>query len=142
MSVDYVRGLFEGMGYSPASITLEATPNGAGNNIYVTKVGSTYPNVYIEFSAHLDAVSPGGSDNASGSTAVIELARVLKDYLNRYPMRFILWSAEEYDAARGAYYGSNSMSNKPWRVANKSRLDWSWIILGGQTQMIQLAIRM
>ncbi|MBE7551495.1 MAG: M28 family peptidase [Anaerolineales bacterium] len=64
------------MGYSPASITMEELPGGAGHNVYVTKVGSTYPNVYIEFSAHMDTVtsSPGGSDNASSSATVIELA--------------------------------------------------------------------
>ena len=109
MSSEDVKGLFEGMGYLPTSITMEAVPEGAGHNVYVTKVGSTYPNVYIEFSAHLDTINgtPGGNDNASGSTAVIELARVLKDYPNRYSMRFILWVAEEYDFSRGvAYYGS------------------------------------
>jgi hypothetical protein len=109
MSADYVKGRFEAMGYAPTSITMETVPGGAGHNVYVTKVGSTYPNVYIEFSAHIDTVagSPGGNDNASGSTAVIELARVLKDYPNRYSMRFALWVAEEYSVQRGvAFYGS------------------------------------
>jgi hypothetical protein len=110
MSVDHVKGLFEAMGYSPASITLETVPQSAGQNIYVTKIGNTYPNTFIEFGAHLDSVpgSPGGNDNASGSTAVIELARVLKDYPSRYSMRFVLFAAEEYDNQWGAaYYGSN-----------------------------------
>ena len=108
MSSDYVNGMFQGMGYTPSAITMETVPNSAGHNVYVTKVGSTYPNVYIEFGAHLDTVhTPGGSDNASGSTAVIELARVLKDYPNRYSMRFVLFVAEEMDAQWGTgYYGS------------------------------------
>ena len=110
MSADYVKGLFESMGYPPAAITMEQVPQGAGHNVYVTKVGSTYPDVFIEFSGHMDTVagSPGGADNASGSSAVIELARVLKDYPNRYSMRFVLWAAEEYSAQWGAaYFGSN-----------------------------------
>jgi hypothetical protein len=110
MSVDYAKARFEAMGYPSNSITLETLPQNAGQNIYVTKVGSTYPNTYIEFGAHIDSVpgSPGGNDNASGSTAVIELARVLKDYPSRYSMRFILFAAEEYDNQWGAaYYGSN-----------------------------------
>ncbi len=109
MAADYVKARFEAMGYPAASITMETLPGGAGHNVYVTKVGSAYPNVFIEFSGHLDSVagSPGGADNASGSTAVIELARVLKDYPNRYSMRFILWAAEEFSNQRGvAYYGS------------------------------------
>ncbi|MBP1684174.1 MAG: Peptidase [Deltaproteobacteria bacterium] len=110
MSSDYVYRLFRGMGYAPRAITMEAVPREAGHNVYVTKVGTVYPNVYIEFGAHLDSVggSPGGADNASGSTAVIELARVLKGYPNRYSMRFVLFVAEEYDAQYGtAFYGSN-----------------------------------
>ena len=110
MTADYVKGLFEGMGYPTSSITLEEVPQGSGHNIYVTKVGNTYPNVYIEFGAHIDSTesSPGGSDNASGSTAVIELARVLKDYPNRYSMRFVLFAAEEFNSQRGsAYFGSD-----------------------------------
>ncbi|MFT3893199.1 MAG: M28 family peptidase [Anaerolineales bacterium] len=110
MSADYVKGLFESMGYPSSSITLEELPQGVGHNVYVTKVGSTYPNSYIEFGAHMDTVinSPGGSDNASGSSAVIELARVLKDYPNRYSMRFILFAGEEFNPQRGsAYFGSD-----------------------------------
>lgn len=110
MSADYIKARFEAMGYPPEAITMEQLPGGAGHNVYVTKAGSDYPNVFIEFSGHYDTVagSPGGNDNASGSTAVIELARVLKDYPNRYSMRFILWAAEEYSNQRGAaFYGSN-----------------------------------
>jgi hypothetical protein len=110
MSADYVKGLFEAMGYPSASITLETVPQNAGHNVYVTKQGSVYPNNYIEFVGHMDTVSnsPGGSDNSSGSTAVIELARVLKDYPNRYSMRFVLFAAEEYNSQWGsAYFGSN-----------------------------------
>ncbi|GIK75307.1 MAG: hypothetical protein BroJett021_42950 [Chloroflexota bacterium] len=109
MATDYVKTTFEAMGYPPSAITLETVPQGAGRNIYVTKVGSVYPNVFIEFSGHLDTVpgSPGGNDNASGSSAVIELARVLRDYPNRYSMRFALWVGEEFSNQRGAaFWGS------------------------------------
>ncbi len=110
MAADYIKARFEAMGYPSSAITMETLPRNAGRNVYVTKVGSAYPNVYIDFGAHYDSVpgGPGGSDNASGSTAVIELARVLKDYPNRYSMRFILYAAEEYDIQYGAtYFGSN-----------------------------------
>ena len=97
MSASYVKSLFEAMGYTP---TMENVPNGSGSyghNVYVTKTGSVYPNVYIEFGAHMDTQpsTPGGCDNASGSTSVIELARILKNYPNRYSMRFALLVAEE-----------------------------------------------
>ena len=110
MAADYIRDQFLAMGYPSADITFEVLPGGAGKNVYVTKTGTTYPNVFLEFSGHYDSVagSPGGADNASGSTAVIELARVLKDYPSRYSMRFILWAAEEFSTQRNAaFYGSN-----------------------------------
>ncbi len=107
MSANYVKSLFEAMGYTP---TLENVPNGSGSyghNVYVTKTGSVYPNIYIEFCGHMDTQpsTPGGCDNASGSTSTIELARVLKNYPNRYSMRFALWVAEEITVpGPGCYY--------------------------------------
>ena len=107
LSAAYARSLFEAMGYSP---TMENVPDDAGSyghNVYVTKTGSVYPNVYIEFGGHMDTQpgTPGGCDNASGSTSIIELARVLKDYPNRYSMRFALWVAEEISVpGPGCYY--------------------------------------
>jgi len=107
MSASYVKSLFEAMGYTP---TLENVPNGSGSyghNVYVTKTGSVYPNVYLECCAHMDTQpsTPGGCDNASGSTSIIELARVLKNYPNRYSMRFALWVAEEITVpGPGCYY--------------------------------------
>ena len=107
MSAAYAKSLFEAMGYTP---TMENVPNGSGSyghNVYVTKTGSAYPNVYIEFGGHMDTQpnTPGGGDNASGSTSVIELARVLKNYPNRYSMRFALWVAEEITVpGPGCYY--------------------------------------
>jgi hypothetical protein len=50
MSADYIKGRFEAMGYPSEAITMEQLPGSAGHNVYVTKVGSTYPNDYIEFS--------------------------------------------------------------------------------------------
>jgi hypothetical protein len=110
MAADYIKSQFLSMGYPPVSMTVETLPDGAGQNVSVTKIGNTFPDVFIEFGAHYDTVagSPGGVDNASGTTAVMELARVLKDYPNRYSMRFILFAAEEYSSRRGAaYYGSD-----------------------------------
>jgi hypothetical protein len=108
MSSDYARSLFKSMGYPDSAITMEEVPNGVGHNVYVTKTGSVYPNTYIEIGAHMDSTgtTPGGNDNGSGSTAVIELARVFKDYPNRFSIRFALWVSEEYSAERGAFFGS------------------------------------
>jgi len=84
MASDYLKALYESWGYQ---VTMEEvdTTIGIGHNVVATKVGSAYPNIFIDVGGHLDSHSnsPGAGDNASGSTAIVELARVLKDYPNR-----------------------------------------------------------
>ena len=100
MASDYVASLYEAMGYA---VTLEPVPLGGGSlgighNVVATKVGTTYPNIFIEVGGHLDSqpTTPGAGDNASGSTAVVELARVLKDYKSAYSLRFINFVGHEH----------------------------------------------
>ncbi len=40
--------------------------------------GSTYPNEEIVITAHLDHYKPGANDNASGSAAILEMARTMR----------------------------------------------------------------
>ena len=91
MADDYLKALYESWGYQ---VTLEEVDTGYGvpaHNVVATKIGSVYPNIFIDVGGHLDTQpsTPGAGDNASGSTAVVEIARVLKDYPNRYSIRFI-----------------------------------------------------
>ena len=76
-SAEWVTNAFAAVGYLPSQITTE--DNGAlGPNVVVTKIGTTYPDTFIDFTAHLDTVSssPGANDNGAGVAAVIEIARV------------------------------------------------------------------
>jgi hypothetical protein len=99
MAADYGASLFTGMGYTveTEAVTLAAGP-WIGHNVIAKKTGSLYPNDYIEVGAHLDSqpTTPGAGDDASGSTAVIELARVLKDYPSKYSIRFLLYVGHEH----------------------------------------------
>lgn len=74
-------------------------------NVVAEKTGKTYPeDVYI-ICSHYDSTSPSGSrqtlapgadDNASGTAAVLEAARILAPYDLDYTVRFIAFSAEEW----------------------------------------------
>ena len=44
---------------------------------------------------HADFDAPGGDDNASGTAAVLEAARVMSQYQYRSTIRFIAWGGEE-----------------------------------------------
>ena len=107
-AANYAEGILDAMGYD----AYQETVSGYGHNVIATKLGTVYPNTYIEFGAHLDTKpgTPGGNDNASGSAAVIEIARILKDYPSRYSMTFALWVGEETGGFAGAYHHLDLMS--------------------------------
>ncbi len=81
-------------------------------NIVATLPGESDSTVAI-IGAHYDdmpqsATAPGADDNASGTAAVMEAARILSRYHFGHTVRFIAFSAEEY-----GLWGSRSTSRAP-----------------------------
>lgn len=66
-------------------------------NVIAYKIGSALPDNHIIIGAHRDAVdnSPGANDNGSGTAAVMEMARILKDVDTYSTIVFLLFDAEE-----------------------------------------------
>ncbi|OWZ83519.1 M28 family metallopeptidase [Natranaerobius trueperi] len=60
----------------------------------------------VAITAHYDSViaSPGANDNASGTAATMELARVFKKFDNDVELRFINFGAEEVGLVGSFYY--------------------------------------
>jgi hypothetical protein len=85
------------------------------DSLYVTKVGTRYPDKMYIISGHMDSnnydspdrsFAPGANDDASGSSVVLEAARVFasNDVKTEYSIRFIFWNAEEQGmVGSGAY---------------------------------------
>jgi hypothetical protein len=108
-------------------------------NIIAVQPGQDTSGYYI-VSAHYDSYSkvtplhipaPGGDDNASGTSAVLEVARVLSSVTTKYPIRFITFGAEEqmgygwsgsYAYASTAYYAGDSI----FGVINMDMIGWDW----------------
>jgi hypothetical protein len=67
-------------------------------NLYAKKEGTKYPDKIIIFISHKDSQSwidsPGAYDNAVGTVANIEIARVLKDYQSKCSMWFMFCNEE------------------------------------------------
>ncbi len=87
------------------------------NNVIATKNGLTYPDQYYILGAHYDATSqtpgvrvPGADDNGSGTAAVIEAARVLKDYSFDYSIKFMLFAGEEQGLVGSRAYANEAQS--------------------------------
>jgi hypothetical protein len=66
-------------------------------NVVAIRYGTVKPNEFWVMGGHYDAVVPGAGadDNASGTAAVIEMARVIKEYEIEKSLILILFSAEE-----------------------------------------------
>lgn len=77
----------------------ERPVNGARQEIYCTKVGTTFPDEMYIVSAHMDGigVNEAVNDDGSGTALVIELARIFNstDIITERSIRFALWNNEE-----------------------------------------------
>ncbi|WP_394758400.1 M28 family peptidase [Flavobacterium sp.] len=65
-------------------------------NLVVTKVGTLYPNIFVIVCAHYDSINGSGTnDNGSGTTVLLEMARLLQNIPTEYSIKFIHFSGEE-----------------------------------------------
>jgi len=85
-------------------------PNAPCYNVVAYKPGTRLPDQQVIIGAHFDAVptSPGADDNGSGAAAVLEMARVLKDYETDMTIIFILFDAEEYGLYGSWHYADEA----------------------------------
>lgn len=67
------------------------------HNVVATIVGSKYPEEVIAFTAHYDSVSysRGAYDNATGSTAIMQLLAYFKEHAPARTLKFIWCGSEE-----------------------------------------------
>jgi hypothetical protein len=80
-------------------------------NVIGIKRGLSHPdNMYYVICGHFDAVSncPGADDNASGTTAVLEAARVMQSFNFEYSVRYIAFCAEEQGLIGSAAYAQEA----------------------------------
>jgi hypothetical protein len=98
-----------GFGYSETSFR-SVSPDGkvqlAAANVVATKTGTAVPDFRIVVGGHYDSIvssdqgspmniAPGADDNASGSAATLEIARILATYDLDATVQFVLFTAEE-----------------------------------------------
>ncbi len=107
-AADYVKAKFQSYGLQAFD-----QPFSNGRNVYAIQEGTTYPDQYYMICAHYDdmpssGLAPGADDNGSGTCAVIEAARVLKDYEFKYTIIYAIWDCEELGLIGSAYYANNT----------------------------------
>lgn len=93
---DYIRSELEGFNYEVKTQTYTVRKK-AVKNIEAQLTGHTLPQDIIVVGAHYDSVfgSPGANDNGSGTSALLEIARMLKDIKPFVTIRFVFFVNEE-----------------------------------------------
>ncbi len=109
----WLKNKYLAFGYTDAQIS-ENTFNYNGTttkNLILTKTGTKYPNIFVIVCGHYDTIAgPGVNDNGSGTSVILEMARILKDVPTEYSIKFINFTGEE-QGLRGSQNYVNTVVN-------------------------------
>ncbi len=96
-SRDWIYNSLINFGLDSVYIDTFSASLGQAYNVVGIKYGTIYPDHQIIMGAHRDAVSssPGADDNGSGTSAVMEMARIFSGIETKMSFKFILFDAEE-----------------------------------------------
>ena len=110
MATQFIYERFVSFGLNAYYMNFSST----GRNAYAIKTGTKYPNQKFIICGHFDdmpsgALAPGSDDNASGTSAVLEAARIIAPLQLEYTVIFIAFDEEE----RGLY-GSHAYADSSY----------------------------
>lgn len=108
-TLNWIKNKYASFGYTTADFFEHSwTANGySSKNLIVTKTGTLYPNKYVIVCGHFDSINgPGTNDNGSGTSVILEIARILKNVPTEYSIRFIHFSGEEQGLLGSSRYVS------------------------------------
>ena len=105
-TLDWLKNKYSSYGYTAAQMEEDSyTYSGSSavcKNLIVTKVGTTFPNIFVIVCGHYDSISgTGTNDNGSGVVSILEIARLLQNVPTAYSIKFINFSGEE-DGLKGS----------------------------------------
>jgi len=111
-------------------VTVQAY-SASGTNVYAVQTGVDFPDLTYIVCAHYDdepstGAAPGADDNASGTAAVLETARILSRYKTAFTMVYALWDEEESGLVGSKYFAQQAFNNKDslLGVINLDMLGW------------------
>ncbi|BAP31540.1 uncharacterized protein CHSO_2503 [Chryseobacterium sp. StRB126] len=114
-TLNWLKTKYTSYGYTASQIEEDpftyTTFNGnsiSSKNLVITKIGTVYPDKFVIICGHYDTiVGPGVSDNGSGTSILLEAARILKDVPTEYSIKFIHFSGEEQGLKGSYHYADN-----------------------------------
>ncbi|WBV57367.1 M28 family peptidase [Chryseobacterium daecheongense] len=120
-TLTWIKNKYLSYGYTASQIVEDPFTFGStsSKNLIITKTGTTYPNTYVIICAHYDTVTGSGvSDNGSGTSILLEAARILKDVPTQYSIKFIHFSGEEQGLYGSYHYADNVVFQNGVRKLN------------------------
>lgn len=131
-ALEYLVDELTVMGFAPERRDFEPRPGIPSANVWVTIRGATNPDQVYVVSSHMDSedVSPGADDNGSGTTALLEVARVLRT--RPLPATVILlWVTGEEEGLLGSHEWARRAKADGMRiVANLNNDTFGWTRIG------------
>ena len=97
MAIAYLEKTLRSFGYEPELQWFEPRPGVRSANVIATLKGTTSPELIYVISSHFDSVErgAGADDNTSGTTALLEAARVLAKRPQAGTIKFAFFTGEE-----------------------------------------------
>lgn len=113
LAAQFIYEKFQEYGYQPEYQYFNGT---RGINVIATKIGTRYPDEEYIICGHYDnmpsgQVAPGADDNASGTVAVLEAARILSTIDLDYTVKFAAWDEEEIGLIGSEHYAQIASIN-------------------------------
>lgn len=115
-ALNWIKNKYLSYGYSASQIVEDPFSYTSGSNtinsknLVITKTGTVYPNKFVIICGHYDSINgPGVNDNGSGTSIILEAARILKDIPTEYSIKFIHFSGEE-QGLRGSTHYANTVA--------------------------------
>lgn len=109
-ALNWLKNKYLSYGYTVNNMSEDSFTYGSSTskNLIITKTGTVYPNKYVIICGHYDTiVGPGVSDNGSGTSIILEAARILKNVPTEYSIKFIHFSGEEQGLVGSNHYVNN-----------------------------------
>ncbi|PLX02891.1 MAG: hypothetical protein C0595_08945 [Marinilabiliales bacterium] len=111
-------------------------------NIIAVKYGTLFPDSVYVLGAHYDSYksgAPGADDNASGTSGVIEAARILSKYKFKKTIMIVLFSGEEIGRC-GSKAFTDSIVNNNIKISGMINLDMISYVNNGNNISVSICV--
>ncbi|MBT5872999.1 MAG: M28 family peptidase [Candidatus Latescibacteria bacterium] len=129
LAITYLTDKLKSFGYEVEQQWFEPKPGIESANVIATLKGAVDPDLVYVISSHFDSSQrgPGADDNSSGTTVLLETARVLSERPMAATVKFAFFTGEEAGLLGSRYYVKKSAENnvKLLGALNNDMVGWA-----------------